>query len=104
MLPKSVVLKLISPLKCSKCSREFDEKSIQIMRFDEEVFVLKITCNHCSKSFGMAFLGLGEDEILNSIKSHKVKEPITFDDVLNAHNYIQNLDENWKNFIQNMNT
>ena len=99
MLPKSVANKLISALRCSKCFREFDENSIQVMRFDEEVFVLKITCSHCFKSFGMAFLGLGEEDILNSVNSQKTLEPITFDDVLNAHNYIQNLDENWKNFI-----
>ena len=101
MLPKSVAYKLISGFRCSNCLKDFDENSIRIVRFDEGLFVLKITCKNCSKSFGLAFLGLGEEDILKTVSNGIKASPITYDDVLDAHQYIQNLDENWKNFIQN---
>ena len=40
-------------------------------------------------------------EIAKTVSAGENALPITFDDVLDAHHYIQNLDENWKNFIQN---
>ena len=101
MLSKSVCYKFISGLKCSNCLSDFDEKSIRIMHSDDGFLVLKIFCPNCSKSFGLAFLGLGEDEIAKTVSAGENALPITFDDVLDAHHYIQNLDENWKNFIQN---
>ena len=104
MLPKSVAHKLISGFRCSNCSKDFDENAIRIVRFDEGLFVLKITCNNCSKSFGLAFLGLSEEDILKSVPNEIKASPITYDDVLDAHQYIQNLDENWKKFIQNIKT
>lgn len=105
MLSKNVCNKLISGLKCSKCSRKFDENSVRVMRFDDGLFVLRVTCENCSKSFGLAFLGLNEEEIMNSVSNFtKEPEPISFDDVIDAHKYIQNLDENWKNFVRNFDT
>ena len=102
MLSKSVYYKLISGLKCSNCLSDFDEKSVKIMNSDNGLLVLKVACSKCSKSFGLAFLGLGEDEIEKTVSSGENALPITFDDVLDAHYYIQNLDENWKKFIQNI--
>ena len=52
----------------------------------------------------MAFLGLGAKELEKSLdfgfeNACPDKEPINYDDVLDAHLFFQNLDENWSKYI-----
>lgn len=102
METKTIFSKLLAGMKCSGCSCDFDENSIRIMRFDDGLHVIRVKCEECGKSFGIAYLGLTEEELENSYQEVKKKntKPITIDDVLDAHKYIKNLDENWIEFMR----
>lgn len=95
--------KLFSDMCCSECRHGFDEEAIEIIRQEDEFLVVRVTCPACGKSFGVALLGIenleikGEKETCEDLglKIQPETQPISYDDVLNAHKFIQNLDENW---------
>ena len=100
-MKKQQIKDLFSNLCCSQCKSDFDENSIEIIRDEGDLKVIKLKCNHCGKGFGLAFLG--EDN-----KKKKTVEPleiqegepaITYDDVIDAHRFIKNLDEHWSNYL-----
>lgn len=100
------IKKLLAGMHCSKCKKDFDEDSFRLVRQEDGLFVLQARCLECEKGFGIVIMGLNEDEILNSIKdadSHEEADKIGYDDILDAHNYIKNLDENWKLFMETRN-
>jgi len=109
-MKKSDIKKLLASMKCAECSREFQDNSFTIMRQEDGLFVLQIKSRKCQKGFGMAFLGLEKDELLDVINEDFAVAPevesdaedvkaIDYDDILDAHEFIQNLDENWKRFV-----
>ncbi len=104
---KRKIATLFKELCCSQCKSDFDEKSVMLMREEDEMIVFKLVCNDCGKSFGVAFLGISDFDLKNYEDEDvalKVKEasPINEDDVLNAHKFIKELDDNWKKFISDI--
>lgn len=71
----------------------------------EEMLVFRLTCQKCGKSFGVAFLGISDIELKNYSDDDLVLHvqegaaPISTDEVLDAHKFIKEFDENWKKFI-----
>lgn len=106
---KRKIATLFKELCCSECKSDFDENSVRIMREektpDEEMIVFRLVCNECGKSFGVAFLGISDFDLKNYVEDDitlKVKEgpaPITADEVLDAHKFIQTLDKDWTKFF-----
>lgn len=97
---KKKIKKLFENLCCSKCKTGFDEDSIEIMRAEKGLMVTHLTCKTCGQSFGVAFLGLDSFEIKDSAAEvANGPKPITFDDVLDAHKFIQDLDEKWQQYL-----
>ena len=109
---KRKVATLFKELCCSVCKSDFDENSVVIMRQekkeDEEMLVLRIICQKCGKSFGVAFLGISDLDLKNAseedlaLKVQKGPDPISTDDVLDAHKFIKKLDKNWQKFIADL--
>lgn len=103
---------LFKELCCSDCKSDFDENSVVIMREektpDEEMIVLRIICQNCGKSFGVAFLGISDFELKNyseedlTLRVQDGPAPITTDEVLDAHKFIKKLDKNWQKFISDL--
>ena len=112
-MEKKKLIKMFEDLCCSNCHNAFEEDAITIVREEKDFYVLQIVCNKCLKSFGLALLGNNPFEIKDdkNISTKKIKDedlilkieedtpPISYDDVLDAHEYIKNLDKNWQNFI-----
>lgn len=106
---KRKIATLFKDLCCSVCKADFDEKSVVVMREeknpDEEMLVFRLTCQKCGKSFGVAFLGISDIELKNYSDDDLVLHvqegaaPISTDEVLDAHKFIKEFDENWKKFI-----
>lgn len=90
---------LFDNLCCSQCKSSFDEDSIQIKREEEGLLVTHLVCQHCGKSFGVAFLGLSGVEVKEPLEVQDGPEPINYDDVIDAHRFIKNLDEHWQDFL-----
>lgn len=104
---------LFKELCCSVCKADFDENSVEIMREEktkgEELIVLRLACQKCGKSFGVAFLGISDFEMKNysedeqALKVQTGTAPISTDEVLDAHKFIKKLDKDWKKFISDLN-
>ena len=109
---KRKVATLFKELCCSVCKSDFDENSVLIMREEKnpenEMVVLRLSCQNCGKSFGVAFLGISDFELKNYSEDDLVfhiqecPNPISTDDVLDAHKFIKKLDKNWQKFISDL--
>lgn len=109
---KRKVATLFKELCCSKCSADFDEKSVIIMREEQdeegEMLVVRIVCQKCGKGFGVAFLGISDLKLKNypdddlTLHMQDGANPITTDDVLDAHKFIKKLDSDWQKFISDL--
>lgn len=98
---KKKIEKLFSNLCCSYCRNGFDEKSFTIKREDEGLTVVALQCTHCGKNFGLAFLGFSDIDV-KSYEPLEVQEgsvPINYDDVIDAHRFIKNLDADWQKHL-----
>lgn len=98
------IIRLISSMHCSCCNKRLDDKCITFQGQHGELTIIKISCKNCGKNFAIAFMGLISDELDISLQQNDEtyacsNEPINYDDVLNAHEFIQNIDENWRRFI-----
>lgn len=109
---KRKIATLFKDLCCSKCKSDFSEESVLIMRDEktegEEMLVVRIVCQNCGKSFGVAFLGISDFD-LKSYTEDDLKlvvqdglSPITTDEVLDAHKFIKRLDKDWTKFIEDI--
>lgn len=101
-MDKSKIVKLFSNLCCSSCKSDFDENSISIKRQEKDLLVLKIKCSKCGKSFGMALLGYDTADIKEDEQPLEIQPcplPITSDDVIDAHKFIDKLEKDWSKYI-----
>ena len=98
---KKKIEKLFENLCCSKCRNGFDEDSITIKRDEEDLTVISLTCRHCGKSFGVAFLGFSDINLKNYEPLEVVEgpEPINYDDVIDAHRFIKELKNDWNKYL-----
>ena len=102
-------------LHCNYCDSSFTHDSVKLIREEEDYWVVKVTCTSCHQSAGIAIVGIEYEEVdiiekskpkkLNELnKEEKVKfatkGPISFDDVLDAHDFIKNLGNDWMKYIK----
>ena len=100
---KKKLVKLFENLCCSKCRSSFDEDSIEIKRREEGLFVTHLTCPNCGKSFGVAFVGINgialKSDNIEPCDVQEGPDPISYDDVIDAHRFIRSLDEHWQDHL-----
>lgn len=98
MLKEEDIKKMFKGLHCPKCKSNIEDIAVQVIRSgDDGLIVLQFMCEKCLKGFGIALLGLTDEDITKA--QEDTSPPITMDDVLDAHKYIKNLDKNWADFI-----
>ncbi len=87
-------------LCCSYCKNGFDEDSIEIKRQESGLLVAHLTCQHCGKNFGVAFIGISNLDIKSEpTEVQEGPEAISYDDVIDAHRFIKDLDEHWQEHL-----
>lgn len=98
---KKKLEKLFDNLCCSQCKNGFNEDSITIKREEEGLTVINLSCKHCGKNFGLAFLGFSEIDVKNydALEVQEGPEPISYDDVIDAHRFIKRLDSDWNKYL-----
>ena len=102
---KELIEQLFSGMCCSECKNDFTQESFRVMRQENDLFVVQVTCRHCGKSFGTAFFGhcsLNKKNLKDGDLTLEIQEgpaPISADDVIDAHNFIQNLEHDWQKYI-----
>ena len=96
---------LFSDMCCSECKSDFNEDSVFVLRKEKNLNVLLIVCQNCGKSFGIALLGGCEEKDSSKTKEDLAlqiqdgPDAIGYDDVLDAHNFFSNLDDDWQKYI-----
>lgn len=104
---KKKIKTLFNNLCCSVCKSDFDEDSILIKREEEGLLVVNLVCQKCGKNFGVAFLGLSNVEVKNEqylpLEVQEGPEPISYDDVIDAHRFIKSMDEHWQEYLPKSN-
>lgn len=101
-MEKNKIVKLFSGLCCSVCKQDFEEDSIIIKRQEKSLLVIQVVCQNCGKSFGLAFLGTNGFDIKESESPFEIQDcplPITYDDVIDAHKFIDKLEKDWSKYI-----
>ena len=102
-----------SHVKCSHCHEFFKEDSIELVRQEANNIVVRISCTNCGKNLGLAILGIDRKEYKNSLKFSEEtaenndmpisvnaeKDPITYDDVIEAHQFFSELGDDWAKYL-----
>ena len=96
--------------ECRFCSHPFKADGIQLLREEPGVLVVRVTCSTCGHPLGVAIVG-------TTPKTEKAQSthprdwtkrdrdrlvglpPITYDDVLNAHQFFKSLDTDWRKHL-----
>lgn len=103
-MDKNLIKKLFSNMCCSECKSDFTDESIRVMRKEKDLYVVQINCKKCGKSFGTAFFGHCsiEEKVSDEDLALQIQEgpdPIGTDDVIDAHKFIMNLEDDWQKYI-----
>lgn len=102
----SDIIKLFfSKMKCSNCDHFFNEEDITVLRDEGDYIVARIYCSRCGKNVGIALLGLDREMMKKTLEASDTKsisgkeDPITYDDVIDAHAFFSSLGDDWTKFI-----
>lgn len=107
---------------CRACAQPYTADGIELVREEPGVVVVKVGCSSCGQPLGIALVGMNSPNQTLSGPQHCVhgrpsgrstqkkhppewskrdadrlggKPPITYDDVLSAHEFFQSLGSNW---------
>ncbi len=109
----SIIQNFFTRMRCNFCSSHLEPEGIELIRHDKGVYVVNVHCTHCSRQMGIALVGLEGSELTSrsneqyedpeltpdELERLSIFEPIGYDDVLDAHEFFNNLDENWQKYV-----
>mgnify|MGYP000087078360 FL=1 len=92
--------------ECRFCSNAFRPDGIQLLREEPGVLVVRVTCSTCGHPLGVAIVGTTPKatKAPSTTPRDWTKRdrdrlvglpPITYDDVLNAHQFFKGLEPDW---------
>jgi len=105
-----------SQLHCAYCDCFFSADGVELLREEEDYWVVRVSCAACNQPAGVAIVGIeyeqpGEAPAKNAAPATTAKpitdltakdrkrlsqfSAITSDDVIDAHAFIQNLGADW---------
>lgn len=121
----SLIQEFFTHMACASCHEHFEPDSIQLIRNEDDIYVVNVHCHQCDTPNGVAMVGVGEveadgepgrfdfeygvdatgpvyedPELTHSELIRLAEfEPVTDDDVIEAHRFFQDLDKNWMSQI-----
>lgn len=85
---------------CSECKNDFDEDSVKLIREEKNIKVFEIICGECGKNFGTAIMYTEfDDEKDDAFDFIPCPLPVGYDEVLDAHIFIDKLKKDWTKYI-----
>jgi hypothetical protein len=117
-----IIQQFFTRMTCHHCQASLEPDGVRLLREDAGMFVVSITCNHCHNDIGVALVGMDAVEghghpgqsgarrvrvrrykdpelTPEELRRLAVFEPVSDDDVIEAHHFFQNLDTNWMRYI-----
>lgn len=105
-MKKKLINMLFSDMCCSECKSDFTDESIFVLRKEQGLTVIQVICQNCGKSFGIALLGGCDEKDVDSYTQDELAlqiqegpDAICYDDVLDAHKFFSNLEDDWQKYI-----
>jgi len=99
-------------VKCSKCDQLYKEDCLEFVRKEDNSIVLRISCTTCGHNLGLVIFGVDKNEYKTSMKftenseNKEVpvsissdKDPISYDDVIEAHDFFASLESDWAKYL-----
>ena len=103
---KKIINLLFSDMCCSDCHTDFTDDSVKVIRQENNLFVLQVVCHNCGKAFGIALLGDCDEKAISkptksdlALQIQDGPDKIGYDDVIDAHKFIQALEDDWQKYI-----
>lgn len=109
-----LIQKFFTRMSCEICNQHFEPSGIELVREEDGVYIVSVYCHQCEQQIGIAMVGVeSADMPLERVKESAKKrfadpeltpeeqqrllafDPINEEDVLEAHRFFKNLDENW---------
>ena len=96
-------------MHCSECNNLLKPDGITLLKEEHNYFIVKITCVKCNQPVGLAIVGVEQhssqienhaDQVTEEKVTNKTDAPsITYDDVIEAHHFFNNLGPDWMKHI-----
>lgn len=82
---------LFKNLCCSQCKNDFSIEDIKILERHKNILTCHLLCQKCGKDFGKIILNFERKQKKHTpLQLVEGAEPISYDDVIDAHNFIKN--------------
>ena len=82
---------LFSNLCCSQCRNDFEQDALNVINREGDILICNLTCTKCGKDFGQIIFNFNKkSKIHHPLEIIDGPAPISADDVLNAHEFINN--------------
>lgn len=109
----SIIQNFFTRMACHFCGVAFKADDVQLVGEGDDYMIVSVRCHDCGQHNGVAAVGVEtHEEILGEARPFKDPEfteedyirlaefaPIEADDVLEAHEFFQNLGGDWMKFI-----
>jgi hypothetical protein len=107
--------------RCSVCHREFETEDVRVLSRKSDMWMLMVSCSEChARNFVAAVIGdgdaeeaqlalrrLGEEHVRSKLdieleSDAETGEPVTVDDVLEVHEFLQDFDGDFQALFRGM--
>lgn len=109
----SIIQNFFSRMRCNFCTNHLEPEGIKLIQHNQGVYIVNVQCTHCMRQMGSAMVGLEGAEIsahapqrftdpeltVDELERLSQYEAIGYDDVLDAHQFFNNLDSDWQKFL-----
>jgi hypothetical protein len=98
---------LISTFRCSVCRRSFKREQVRVAARQEQLWIVSVRCSLCRNQqiFCFALRENGEKSIFRDLSESEEEqfaamEPLTYDDVLDMHEFLEGFDGDFRDFFE----
>ncbi len=99
MVNESIIKRLMSSVKCAVCGQHYEQDSIKILGYQEDLWFLGVSCSACHTGC-LVVAVIKEDrapEVITDLNETELEkfsnvDRLTADDVLDMHNFLKDFD------------
>ena len=96
-MDQEIVKAIVSGLRCKRCGESFNVEEVAVLGHRDSLWYFGVNCSACRNHEVVAALVEGPDKAelcddLNDSERSRFVDPISFDDVLDAHLLLKDFD------------
>ena len=96
--------KFTKEINCPVCGKKFSKNEIEIIRCEDDgVSLIRLICEKCQKGFAIGVFGLNVNEIKSMLSEKTKQNPINYDDILDFHKNLPDLEKEFYKYIKDNN-